>query len=292
MDLADEQSNQSSPKQGERLQRVLAARGIASRRKAEDLIRTGRVSVDGKTVTELGTRVDPDRASIRVDGKPVKRQALRYLVMHKPSGFITTTSDERGRHTVMDLLPKGIGVNPVGRLDRDTEGLLLLTNDGDVANRVMHPRYGLTKEYQVLTPHKPSEFSMRTLRGGIELDGKRIVPHEFRIVRETTAGVLLSIVIHEGMNHVVRRLMEAVQIPVKSLRRVRIGPLSIAGIPRGAHRELTSGELTSLLHSLQIEPASQPAKPVPEPGVRKVSQRKEKKTHPGLATQQSRRTST
>lgn len=250
--LAEDPKNTAYDRHGERLQRVLAARGVASRRKAEDLIRAGRVSVDGAVVTELGTKVDPMRAAIRVDGKRVRRQAFEYIVMHKPSGYITTTRDERDRHTVMDLLPARSRVYPVGRLDRDTEGLLLFTNDGEVANRVMHPKYGLTKEYLVQTPVKPPEPAMRKVRGGIELDGKRVVPHEFRIVRETAAGVLLSIVVHEGMNRVVRRLMDAAGIPVDDLRRVRIGPLSVAGIPRGAHRELTQGEIASLLESLHI----------------------------------------
>lgn len=239
--------------EGERLQRVLAARGVASRRKAEELIVAGRVSVDGSVVTELGTRVDPDRVTIRVDGKIVRGKPFRYVVLHKPSGFITTTSDERSRRTVMELIPTDPRMVPVGRLDRDTEGLLLFTNDGDLANRVMHPRYGLTKEYQVLTPARPSEDAMRRVRAGTTIDGKVVVPHEFRIVRESPEGVYLSVVIHEGMNHVVRRMMDAGGIPVTRLRRERIGPLSIAGIPRGAHRDLTPGELTSLLQALHIE---------------------------------------
>ena len=237
---------------GERLQRVLAASGVASRRKAEDLIRSGRVSVDGEVVTELGTRVDPIRARIRVDGKPIRRQAFRYIVMNKPSGFITTTSDERDRRTVMELLPREPRLFPVGRLDRETEGLLLFTNDGEVANRVMHPRYGLTKEYLVLTPTKPQEQVLRKVRTGVEIDGKRVVPDEFRIVRETAEGVLLSIVLHEGMNRIVRRIMESAGILVTKLHRVRVGPLSVSGIPRGAHRDLTPGELTSLLQSLHL----------------------------------------
>jgi 23S rRNA pseudouridine2605 synthase len=243
-----EPENQS----GERLQRILAASGVASRRKAEDLIRSCRVSVDGKVVTELGTKVDPLRAKIRVDGKPIRRQPFRYIVMNKPSGFITTTSDERDRRTVMELLPREPRLFPVGRLDRETEGLLLFTNDGEVANRVMHPRYGLTKEYLVLTPAKPQEQVLRRVRAGVEIDGKRVVPDEFRIVRETAEGVLLSIVLHEGMNRIVRRLMESVGIPVIKLHRVRVGPLSVSGIPRGAHRDLTPGELTSLLQSLHL----------------------------------------
>lgn len=251
--MPSNRSNQPAPSNTERLQRALAARGVASRRKSEELIRAGRVTVDGRTVTELGSRVDPHRASIRVDGKLVRRQPYRYVVLNKPSGFITTTSDERDRRTVMELVPSEPRLVPVGRLDRDTEGLLLFTNDGEVANKVMHPRYGLTKEYLVLTPTRPSEGAMSRGRKGVEIDGKLVIPHELRIVRETRDGFLLSVVLHEGMNRVVRRLMEALGITVRDLRRERIGPLSLAGIPRGAHRDLTSGELTSLLESLHLD---------------------------------------
>lgn len=155
----------------------------------------------------------------------------------------------------MELVPAEPGLFPVGRLDRDTEGLLLFTNDGEVANRVMHPRYGLTKEYLVSTPIRPSDAIMNKIRSGIAIDGKVVVPHEFRLVRETPNGVILSVVLHEGMNHVVRRLMESVGIPISHLHRSRIGPLSIAGIPRGSHRELTHGELVSLRQSLRLAPA-------------------------------------
>jgi 23S rRNA pseudouridine2605 synthase len=255
--------SQDQGQPGERLQRVLAARGVASRRKSEDLIREGRVTVNGKIVTELGTRVDPN-ASIKVDGKVVRRQAHRYVVLNKPSGFITTKSDERDRHTVMELVPDRPPLTPVGRLDRDTEGLLLFTNDGEVANRVMHPRYELTKEYVVTTPVKPPETVMRRVRDGIEIDGKLVQPHEFRIMRETRDGVLLTIVVHEGMNRVVRRMMEDAGIEVSGLRRERIGPLSVAGSPRGGYRDLTEGELANLLQALHLErdaPGSTPPPP-------------------------------
>ena len=258
---------------GERLQRVLAARGVASRRKSEDLIREGRVTVDGKVVTELGTRVSPS-AAIKVDGKIVRRQAHRYVVLNKPSGFITTKSDERDRRTVMELVPDRPPLTPVGRLDRDTEGLLLFTNDGEVANRVMHPRYELTKEYVITTPVKPPESVMRRVRDGIEIDGKLVLPHEFRIMRETRNGVLLSIVVHEGMNRVVRRMMEQAGIEVIGLHRERIGPLSVAGIPRGGYRDLTEGELANLLQAVHLErndqetpsPVSRPRSPRPGRG--------------------------
>jgi 23S rRNA pseudouridine2605 synthase len=189
--------------------------------------------------------------------------------MNKPSGFITTTSDERDRRTVMELLPAEPRLFPVGRLDRDTEGLLLFTNDGEVANRVMHPRYELTKEYLVLTPQKPSDRVMLGIRAGVEIDGKRVVPHEFRIVRETADGVLLSVVVHEGMNRIVRRMMESAGIEVTKLSRVRVGPLSIAGIPRGGYRELTPGELTSLLQSLHLERGARESTAVSQQAVAK-----------------------
>ncbi|MCC6314998.1 MAG: rRNA pseudouridine synthase [Thermomicrobiales bacterium] len=236
----------------ERLQRILAARGVASRRKAEALIVAGRVSVSGQVVTELGTRVDP-QADIRVDGQRLRPQRSRYLLLNKPQGVITTTSDERGRQTVMGLVHERERLYPVGRLDRDTEGLLLLTNDGDVANRVMHPRYGLAKEYNILTPRRPSEAAMRMVRSGIVIDDRKVVPDEFRILRETRDGVLLTITVHEGIHHVVRRLMEAVEIPVTRLRRIRIGPLALGVIPMGAYRDLTAGELTSLLEALGLD---------------------------------------
>ncbi len=238
---------------GERLQRVLAARGVASRRKSEEYIRDGRVSVDGVVVTQLGARVDPANAVIRVDGKVVRAKPFRYGVLHKPSGVITTMNDERNRRTVMELVPSEPRMAPVGRLDRETEGLLLFTNDGEVANRVMHPRYELTKEYQILTPVRPPETAMRKVRSGIRLDGKLVVPHEFRIVRETPEGVVLSIVIHEGITHVVRRMMDAAGISVHRLRRDRVGPLSLAGIPRGAYRDLSPGERASLFQAIHLD---------------------------------------
>ncbi|MGH2531200.1 MAG: pseudouridine synthase [Thermomicrobiales bacterium] len=236
----------------ERLQRILAGRGVASRRAAEQMIRDGRVSVDGHVITELGTKADPVRSDIRVDGKLLRRQRSRYIILNKPRGYITTTKDERDRRTVLDLVQVSERVYPVGRLDRITEGLLLLTNDGDVANRVMHPRYGLDKEYEIRTPARPSDASLERVRKGVTIDGKRVVPQEFRIVRETREGILLKIVIHEGLFHVVRRIMETVGIEVDRLRRVRIGPLSVTGIPVGTWRDLRPGEEKTLFEALGL----------------------------------------
>jgi 23S rRNA pseudouridine2605 synthase len=241
----------------ERLQRVLAARGVGSRRRSEDLIRAGRVAVNGHTVTTMGTKVDPRSAEIRVDGKLIRPQALHYVLLNKPRGYITTTSDERGRQTVMDLVPIRERLYPVGRLDRETEGLLLLTNDGEVANRVMHPRYGMTKEYHVLTLSRPDNAAFRRITNGVVIDGKKVVPDEFRILRETREGLILKIVVHEGMKRIVRRIMDEAGIPVERLRRVRVGPLILAGLPLGSWRELTDGERSTLFEALRL---GQPSK--------------------------------
>lgn len=244
---------------GERLQRVLAQHGVASRRNAEQMMVDGRIQVNGDVVTELGTRVDPNRDQIRVDGKLLRRQPPRYIVLNKPSGFITTVSDERDRWTVMDLVDVRERVYPVGRLDRATQGVVLLTNDGDLAHRVMHPSYRIDKEYLAFTDERPTEHQLQRLRDGIAIDGRRVVPEEVRLFRETSEGVAIRIVIHEGLYHVVRRMMDAVDIPVSRLRRTRLGPLGIQGIPSGAWRDLTPGELVQLYQAvgLPVEEADQ-----------------------------------
>lgn len=240
----------------ERLQRVMAARGSGSRRSAEALIVAGRVQVDGNVVRELGTRVDPATAEIRIDGKILRPQRPRVIMLNKPTGFITTVNDERERRTVMELVSVPERVYPIGRLDRDTEGLLLFTNDGDIANRVMHPRYKLAKEYQVLTRTRPSDITLDRVRDGFEIDGQKVVPAEFRILRQTREGWVLKIVVHQGLYHVVRRLMQNVGIPVDGLRRVRIGPVSIEGVAVGAWRDLTPGELSQLLQAVHLDEES------------------------------------
>ncbi len=237
---------------GERLQRVLASRGVASRRASEDLITAGRISVNGKVVTELGTRVDPVKDEIRVDGRMLQRQRPRFIVLNKPSGFITTVKDERQRWTVMDLVDVPERVYPVGRLDRETQGLLLLTNDGAVANRVMHPRYGLTKEYHVITDKRPTDMQMLKLNDGIWVNGRLVEPDECRLLRQTREGIIVKIVLHEGLYHVVRNMMETVGIEVLKLRRVRLGPLLMQGISPGSWRDLTPGELTQLFEAVGL----------------------------------------
>ncbi|MDQ3443184.1 MAG: rRNA pseudouridine synthase [Chloroflexota bacterium] len=243
--------NESQPA-GERLQRVLASRGVASRRASEELITAGRISVNGKVITELGTRVDSVQDEIRVDGRILQRQRPRFIILNKPSGFITTVKDERQRWTVMDLVEVPERVYPVGRLDRETQGLLLLTNDGAVANRVTHPRYGLTKEYHVITDKRPTDMQLLKLNDGIWVNGRLVEPDECRLMRTTREGIIIKIVLHEGLYHVVRNMMETVGINVLKLRRVRLGPLMMQGIPPGSWRDLTPGELGQLFEAVGL----------------------------------------
>jgi 23S rRNA pseudouridine2605 synthase len=236
----------------ERLHSVLAARGVASRRAAEEMIATGRVRVDGVVVTELGTKVDPETQKIEVDGMLIPNPRRRYVVLHKPRGYITTMSDERDRQTVMDLVRVSERVVPVGRLDRQTEGLLLLTNDGEVAHRVMHPRYEIDKEYEALLDGHPPAAVLHRVRQGIVVDGQRAQPVMVRPLRNAEDGTVVRIVIHEGRNRVVRRMFEEVGYPVLRLIRTRIGPLQLGAIPRGRWRDLTDGELKALREALHL----------------------------------------
>lgn len=236
----------------ERLQRVLASRGVASRRAAEQLMIAGRVTVNGRAVTELGTKVDPIGDVIRVDGQVVRQPKPRYILLNKPTGFITTVKDERSRWTVLDLVEVPERIYPVGRLDRETQGLLLLTNDGELAHRVMHPRYRLAKEYHVFTGKRPTDNQLQRLRDGVDIEGRRVKPDEARLLREGAEGIVVKVVIHEGLYHVVRRMMEIVGIDVERLQRVRIGPLRVQGIPTGAWRDLSPGELDQLFEAVHL----------------------------------------
>jgi pseudouridine synthase len=243
-----------------RLQKILSAAGVASRRAAEVLISQGRVSVNGDTVTELGTRADPDRDDIRVDGRRVRASApRRYVLLNKPTGYVTTRRDPQGRRTVLDLLPRDASsLYPVGRLDYDTEGLLLLTNDGDLAARLTHPRHEVPKTYQAVVRGVPSPECMATLARGVVIDGARTAPADVRLVktfrsRGRDEGVL-EIVLREGRNRQVRRMCEAVGHPVDHLRRVRIGPIGDVALKPGQWRELNAREVAALKRSAEGGP--------------------------------------
>jgi pseudouridine synthase len=234
-----------------RLQKILSMAGVASRRTAETLIAEGRVTVNGRTVTELGTKASPGD-DIRVDGRRVKgAEPLRYLLLHKPKGYVTTRSDPSRRPTVIDLLT-GVReyVYPVGRLDYDSEGLLLLTNDGDLAARLTHPRHGVEREYHAWVLGVPDDHDLDRLRRGIPLEGRRTQPATVTVLhhgRGRHAGkALLSITIREGRNRQVRKMCEAIGHAVYALTRVRIGPISDPKLPPGRYRELRAEEVRRL----------------------------------------------
>jgi 23S rRNA pseudouridine2605 synthase len=234
----------------QRLQKVLSQAGIASRRAAERLIAEGRVTLNGSTVREMGVKADPSVDDIRVDGRRVKSAARpRYLLLNKPKGFVTTRSDPQRRPTVIDLV-SGVReyVYPVGRLDYDSEGLLLLTNDGDLAAKLTHPRHGVERTYEARVAGMPDGEALDRLRRGIPLDGHRTLPAKVVLVHEKRrdGNGLLRITIREGRNRQVRRMCEAVGHPVQSLRRVRFGPLEGRGLGVGQWRELTSEEVEKL----------------------------------------------
>lgn len=228
--------------EGERLQKVLAARGWGSRRVCENLISAGRVTVNGETAV-LGRRVDTARDVVEVDGAPVGiRPGLVYYLLNKPAGVVTTAKDTHGRPTVVELVPTEPRVFPVGRLDQETEGLLILTNDGDLANRLTHPSHGVDKEYLAEVSGTVSNRSLHRLRTGIELDDGFTAP---AAASQPSPGVL-RLTIHEGRNRQVRRMCEAIGHPVQRLVRVRIGPLRDPTLAPGAWRALTDQEVIAL----------------------------------------------
>jgi pseudouridine synthase len=233
-----------------RLQKILSQAGVASRRAAERLMEEGRVSVNGETVRELGTKADPARDDIRVDGRRIRSaERHRYILLNKPRGYVSTRSDPQRRPTVIDLLA-GVReyVYPVGRLDYDTEGLLLLTNDGDLAAGLTHPRHGVERTYEARVAGMPDERALERLRTGIPLDGKRTRPADVRLLNAggSDREGILQLTIREGRNRQVRRMCEAVGHPVQRLRRTRIGPIADRRLKPGEWRELTVEEVKKL----------------------------------------------
>ncbi len=236
--------------EGVRLQKVLAQAGLGSRRVAEDLIAARRVRVNGE-VAHLGQRVDPEADVIEVDGAQIGvRAGLVHLLLNKPAGVVTTAADPQGRRTVLELVPAEPRVFPVGRLDIDTEGLLLLTNDGDLAHRLTHPSYGIEKEYLVEVEGVPGRGAVRSLREGVDLDDGTTAPAKVA----TLADSLLRITIHEGRNRQVRRMCEAVGHPVRRLVRTRIGPLAERSLAPGEWRELSQAEVRALERATAARP--------------------------------------
>ena len=242
---------------GLRLQKMLAQAGVASRRASERLIREGRVRVNGQVVTEMGVRVDPDRDVVSVNGKVVRPSGdKRYIKVYKPAGYLSVLRDDRGRPSLGDLVPRSQGLHPVGRLDFDSEGLILLTNDGDVTLRLTHPRYKHEKEYVVLVDGVPSERDLTLLRRGIELEDGVTAPARASKLRDTAYGraqqgrTWLRFVLHEGRKRQIRRMCDAVGHPVRRLVRVRIGPIVLGNLRPREWRPLTAEETTCLQDSV------------------------------------------
>jgi 23S rRNA pseudouridine2605 synthase len=232
----------------ERLQKILSQAGVASRRAAEELMLEGRVTVNGATIRELGTKADAAHDDIRVDGRRVKAAARpRYLLLNKPRGYMTTRSDPEQRPTVIDLL-KGVReyVYPVGRLDFDSEGLLILTNDGDLAARLTHPSHGVPRVYEARVLGVPDRHDLDRLHRGVHLEGRRTAPAEIEVVGEQKGHATLRVTIREGRNRQVRKMCESIGHPVTHLRRVAIGPIRDPKLKVGFWRELTGDEVARL----------------------------------------------
>lgn len=255
------------PEFSERLQKVLARAGFGSRRTCEELVSAGRVDVNGETAT-LGRKVDVRRDTVTVDGVRIGvLPGLVHYVLNKPVGVVTTADDPQGRRKVTDLVPEHPRVFPVGRLDSDTEGLLLMTNDGELAQRLTHPSFGVEKEYLAKVEGVPGRAALSSLRTGVELSDGITAPARVTVVGVPRDGVL-RVVIHEGRNRQVRRMCEAVGHPVVRLVRVRVGPLTLSGLEPGAWRELSSKEVLALSDAASRpspRPRRRPARPSSAP---------------------------
>jgi 23S rRNA pseudouridine2605 synthase len=241
-----------------RLNRFLAMAGVASRRGADALVAAGRVTIDGAVVTEAGRRVAAGE-EVAVDGRAVQAQAFEYLLLHKPRGVVTTARDPQGRQTVLDLVRSRARVYPVGRLDLTTTGLLLLTNDGELAARLMHPRHGVPKTYRALVRGRVTDATLDALRAGVELDDG---PARVDAVRKSggdRGGDVLEIEVHEGRTHLVRRLCETVGHPCRALHRSGYGPLELGDLRPGSARPLTAAEVDALRVAAGLRRAAPPA---------------------------------
>lgn len=245
------------PEEGERLQKILARAGVGSRRACEELIAAGRVTVDGE-VAELGRRIDPVTARVALDGVPVVTDPRRvYYLLNKPAGVVTTARDPQGRTTVCDLVPRDPRVFPVGRLDAETEGLLVLTNDGALAQLLTHPSRGVEKEYLAEVEGVPGPAALRRLREGVDLEDGRTARAIARVVQRGRDTAAIVLVLHEGRKRQVRRMCAAVGHPVRRLVRTRIGSATDPALPPGRWRPLTSPEVRAL-YATAMQPSLPP----------------------------------
>lgn len=235
-----------------RLQKFMAEQGVASRRKSEDLIRAGKVKVNGH-VAEIGMKINPRKDLITVGKQKltnVKNRKMVYVMLNKPRGYVTTVSDELGRKTVMDLLPDfGCRIYPVGRLDKDSEGLLLLTNDGSFTNCMTHPSHEYAKVYRVTVRPAVNDDILFNLRNGIEIDGRMTAPCEVTVLTEEENRVVLEFILHEGRNRQIRKMCESQGLEVARLKRISIGPVKLGMLKQGDYRELSEQDVKKLLRS-------------------------------------------
>ncbi len=231
----------------ERLQKILARAGIGSRRKCEEYIKAGRVQINGDRITLMGYKADPDRVRITFDGKPITCEPKVYILLNKPTGYVTTLSDPQGRSIVTDLLP-GIDkrIFPVGRLDLNSEGALLLTNDGRLTNYILHPRYGVAKTYEVTVEKAPPPALLHRLEQGIFIDDVKTLPAKIRLLSPGKPKIRLEIILHEGKKRQVRKMFSAIGHPVKRLKRTAYGGLRLGHLRSAQHRYLTKKDLKKI----------------------------------------------
>ena len=235
----------------ERLQKVMAHAGVASRRKSEEIIAEGRVKVNGETVTEMGFKVDPEQDEIIVDDELISKEKKRYILLNKPEGYITTVSDPEGRPTVMELIPDlKQRLYPAGRLDSDSSGLLLLTNDGDLTYKLTHPKKEVDKKYRVLARGELTEQDFKKFEKGMVIDGQKTAPAKISNVNYKNEQTQFDIVIHEGRNRQVRRMAKIVGFPVISLKRIAFAFLTLEGVKEGDFRYLREKEVNKLKNQL------------------------------------------
>ncbi|MFO7814302.1 MAG: pseudouridine synthase [Halanaerobiales bacterium] len=236
----------------ERLQKLMAHAGIASRRKSEEIIAEGRVKVNGEVVTAMGTKVDPQKDKIEVDGEELEKEKKMYLKLYKPTGYITTVQDPQGRKTVMDLID-GVDkrIYPAGRLDLDSSGLLILTNDGDLTHKITHPSHQLDKEYEVVINGRLHKKDIKQFKEGIDLQEGRTASAQIKKINEDSKNTTYKVIIHEGMNRQLRRMFDVLGYKVVSLIRVRIGNITLGSLKPGNYKALSKEEVQDLLRLLQ-----------------------------------------